>query len=826
MKLTRYSKSAVLLPPVFCLFLVFGVHADTGQGGVSSQDRSPQVAAGVEPGPLRDQAVIYARAGDYPLAIKLLERLLALDVGNTDAYHDLIIVLGWAEQDQQALQLARDLDPGKVPVDVLESLAKSARNVADFAQSTRWYKRALTQSPARLESHLGLALALADAGQPDEALRSLQAIGQSEQNGLRVLMTKAYIHHSGADYASAIAVYDSILVKNNNHRDALRGKIFSMQRLFLPAQAIALAGAHPGTLTEYELAQLNADWAAVQIRWANQGASNPAQATDELDAALQTISETQQRSSPEVAVQRRAAFDRVVALRSQLRMAESVAEYEQLAAATEQIPAYVLGAAAGAYLHLRQPAEAQELLLRALQLDPDSFSLQQDQVYLYVDLEQHDAAMALAESLRQDEPVWLQVPGSRIIKSNPRRLQAEITAGLSLSFADQLVLAQIRFEELLERAPHNTSLRHELATVYRRRGWPDRALFEYDQVVSIEPGLTAAAVGHAHTLLDQRQYKMAEQDIGSLVAVAGHRQDVTQLGQRWGLINKHEYRIDTRVGKSSGDQFGSQQYNIDAHFYLKPLAYRWRAFVRSADAFAEFPDGDVSRRRLGTGIEYRGADWVSSVELNGDRKGGGDLGVHTRVQWFASDTWSLGALWETQSDAVPLRGYRLGLDADRIGLSLDYRASELRQLSLSSTETNISDGNTRHSWSLRARQRLVTRPAYKFDLAAEVVTSRANAQDVVYFNPRRDTLLRLTASNDWRTYRRYDYAFTQQVNVGYGHYWQDAHGSSPVGSLEYLVNIDFDASLRLNFGLRFARDVFDGDAENATFFTAGIAGVF
>lgn len=825
MKLTCYLKTVVLLPSALCLLMASRVSAQPDPDTALSAQRS-SVMMDTSPLQQREHAVKLARAGAYEPAIALLEHLLASDPDNAAAYYDLLVILGWAEQDQRALQLADRLDSVTAPVQVLESLGKSSRNIGDFAQSLRWYEQAIFRSPGRLEAQLGQALALADSGQPAKALQTLDAITGSERVAPKVLMAKAYIHQSRVDRSAAIEAYDVILAGDPEHRGALRGKIFALQQLRLPAQALTLAKAHPLALSGQEKAQLNADWAAVQIRWANQTAGDKLHANAALDMALHTIAASRTQMAGAAAVQRRADYDRIVALRSLQRMTEAVFAYEQLAVTTEQIPAYVLAAVAEAYMYLRQPEQAQELLLRALEQEPYSFALQRNQFYVYVDLERHQAAMTLAETLRQSQAVWLQMPGSRIVKSNPRRMQAEIIAGLSLSFADRLPQAEERFESLLTQAPNNTDLRHELATVYRRRGWVERALFEYQQALSIEPELTAAAVGHAHALLDRRQYALAEHSIHSLLAARPDRQDVLQLSQRWRQLNQNEYRIDSSAGKSSGSQFGSEQYNVDGIFFTRPLAYRWRPFVHSTDAFAEFPEGDTARRRLGAGVEYRSASWVGSLELDNDRNGGGELGVQGQAKWIASDVWSLAALWETQSDVIPLRGHRLGLDADRIGLRVEYRRNELQQISMYGEQTQISDGNTRYGWSLQGRQRIVTRPAYKFDLGAEIFTSRSSAQDVVYFSPRHATSLRVNAFNDWRTYRRYDFAFTQQFNLGLGYFWQDAHGGNPVASLEYLANIDVNATLSLRFGVRFAHDVYDGDTENATFFTAGIAGRF
>lgn len=825
-QLVQYLRAMVLLPSVFCILLAPRVSANPAAGAVVLPlDDYRQSASAESPERLRELAVQRGRLGDYQSAIDILKRMLERDPDNTGALHDLMIILGWAERDQEVLTLADRLDTKNAPVDVLETLAKASRNSGKFEQSVSWYERAISRSPARLDSHLGLAMVYADMGQQGQALRTLRSVSIGDRRHPRLWMARAYIHRSNADYAPAIAAYDEILADDPDHRGALRGKMLTMQHLLLPEQALDIASVHPGVLTEDELGQLHTDWAAVQIRWANQTATGKSIDRYPLKNALDEITEISRQFADNDTVQRRIRFDRIVALKSQQRMTEAVSEYERLAAATDSIPAYVLGAAAGAYSYLRQPEKAQELLARALQQEPDNFTLNHDLFYAYVDLEQHQQAMDLAEKMRHKQPVWRQVPGSRVVKGNPRRMQAEITAGASLAFADQLPQSQARFEDLLSQAPHNTDLRQELATVYRRRGWTDRALFEYQQVLSVEPDLTPARVGSAHALLDGRQYQIAEHEINSLVSEMPGKGDVMRLRQRWEQHNKHQFYIHSSFGDSSGVQLGSRQHRIDGYFFVKPLAYRLRPFVHTSDAFAEFPEGDATRRRLGVGIEYRAAAWLGSLEVNNDRSGG-ETGIDGRMKWFISDIWSLAGVWQTNSNVIPLRAHRIGLDTDHIGVRFTHRASESRQVLMSGEQLRFSDGNTRYNWLLQGRQRVVTRPTYKLDLDAEIFASTGSAQNVVYFNPSHDTSVVVTAINEWRTYRRYDFSFTQQFNIAFGYYRQDSFDTSPIGSLQYLANIDVNEGLSVRLGVRYARNVYDGDTENGTFFTLGLAGSF
>jgi len=816
----------VLLPLALSVFLALPINADAEAAASSISAVSPaETVSDVSLARLRHDAVQNARLGQYQSAIDTLSALSERYPNDAETLHDLLIVLGWAERDQEALDSAERLTIDRAPSTVLNSLGKSARNVRDFEKAVQWYELAVSRLGASVDSHIGLAMALADIGRPEKAMHALQVAAVDDRHHSEVLMTEAYIFRSDRRYPQAITAYEKVLTINPEHRGALRGKTLTLQRLLLPHQALSLASQHPGILSEDEFAQIHADRIAVQIRWVGQTATDDTAGEFSLSPVLRELSEIQHRYADNDPVQRRLRFDRIVALRNLQRMDEVVSEYEQLDAEDDSVPAYVLGNAAAAYSFLKQPEKAEVLLRKALQQEPGSFSLNRDLFYVYVDQEEHERAMILAEEMRQGQPVWHQEPGSRVAKTNTQRMQAEIMAGLSLAFADQLSGSQARFEDLLSRAPHNTDLRHELGSVYRNRGWTDRALFQYRQVLAVEPELIPARVGLAHTMLDSRHYKVAEHEINELVAEQPARQDVLRLSKRWQNENKYQYRIDSLFGDSSGDQFGSRQYEINAYFAAKPLAYRWRPFVRTHDTFAEFPEGDSERRRVGAGLDYRAVNWAGSIELSNDRSGG-EAGLHGRVEWRISDLWSLGGLWETNSDAVPLRGHRIGVDADRIGANLTYRASEQRQIRLSGEQSDLSDGNTRNSWLLTGRQRLVTRPAYKLDLTAEAFASDSSAQNAVYFNPNSDSSVTVTAINEWRTYRRFDFSFTQQLNIAVGYYRQDSFGTGSIGSLQYLANVNVVDGLSARFSVRYARNVYDGLAEYGTFFTLGIAGSF
>jgi hypothetical protein len=153
--------------------------------------------------------------------------------------------------------------------------------------------------------------------------------------------------------------------------------------------------------------------------------------------------------------------------------------------------------------------------------------------------------------------------------------------GLARAYADQLAQSQQHFEHLSTTLPHNTDIRQELANVYRWRGWIDRALSEYAQVLAVEPGLISARVGNAHTQLDNRDYASVEQELVYLQESYPFEPAITDLEKRWDIHNQQEMTVDASTGRSSGETFGEDQYQIDAAWYSLGLTTPTQSFLRA-----------------------------------------------------------------------------------------------------------------------------------------------------------------------------------------------------------------------------------------------------
>jgi biofilm PGA synthesis protein PgaA len=325
--------------------------------------------------------------------------------------------------------------------------------------------------------------------------------------------------------------------------------------------------------------------------------------------------------------------------------------------------------------------------------------------------------------------------------------------------------------------------------------------------------------------MDRRDYDLAEAEIGELSLDYPEEPAVQLLEERWEIHQRSELQADARFGTSSGETFGQDQYTVDTIWFSSPFAYRYRAYLQTHDAYSEFPEGDGRRRRLGGGIEYRYRRWLASAGLSASR-GGGDVGLRSRIGYRYSDTITLGGRFETRSNEAPLRGARVGVSATAAGAEIDYSPHESAWLGAGVTLVDLSDGNRTVSARVAGGRRLLNRPAYKLTALGEVDASRSRRDDVAYFSPRRSLGWMLGLRNDHTLHRRYDFAVSHAFTARAGRYDQQGYGAGGVWDLEYLVRTDIDRRWRAYAGVTRTSRVYDGDREYSTFFVAGLGARF
>ena len=769
----------------------------------------------------REAAVELARGGNFDEALESLGALRDEDPLNPLSLHDETAVLGWAGHDLEAFENAVLIDFRTAPGFVINAVARAARNIGEFDDAVRWYGMLLDRDVGDLDARRGLAQTHADAGRFNRAWSVIEEAPEKKHNDVDLILTRAYLYEREQRLLEALASYQRVAEMQPDNRAALRGEALMLRAVLMPRQALALARDYPDILSSEESLHLEADVAALQVRHAAQSYYPASRRHEGTDSALAKVNALLERDDLDPVMRSRLRYDRIVALTNRLHMSAAIEEFEALDDDVSAVPAYALAAAGRAYLGERQPETARDLLELALSKGPDNFHIKFQLFFAYADLQNANRALELSKELMATLPEVNRLPGSRVVKGNENYLRAAIMFGLARAYFDQLDQSQEYFENLLSRIPHNTDVRHELANVYRWRGWLDRSLSEYAQVLAVEPELVSARVGHAHARLDNRDYATVERELQSLGEYYGDEPMVKTLADRWRLHNRQELVTDIQIGESSGPTFGNEQYNVDISWYSKPLARRYRVIAFTHDAYAKFIEGEEHRKRIGAGVEFRHRRWLATARLSAPRAGG-VLGLRGTADYRFSDSWNFGALVETESDATPLRGQRVGVSSDLLGVSAAFTRNESANVRALLRYQEYSDQNSGLSLLLLAQQKLFGGPRFRLALNGEAGIDSHKLDNVSYFSPRRSQTLAAGLRFDWMMMRRYDFGLTHTLSGMTGQYDQSGYEADDIWSFSYLFQADLNDRLNMNIGVSRRSNVYDGSREYATFLLGGV----
>ncbi|HEY4732788.1 MAG TPA: hypothetical protein VIH66_06030, partial [Gammaproteobacteria bacterium] len=362
-------------------------------------------------------------------------------------------------------------------------------------------------------------------------------------------------------------------------------------------------------------------------------------------------------------------------------------------------------------------------------------------------------------------------------------------------------------------APYNTDIRSAHADVSFYRGWLRQALSDYELTLAADPGHVGARSGHANALLNLYEFRQADTEIQLLDDEYPGDKAVVGLQRLWELHNMRELRVDVARGLNSGFQEGSDDLTLDAYLYARPQRYHYRPFVLGHLGRARFPQGNVTYRRYGAGLEYRRRD----VELTGElTTGPGDYdetGVGARLNWMPDDYWRFDFTADSYSNDIPLRARLDDIDGWSASLNTAYRYSESRRLDLRLHRIEFSDDNLRSGGTFTYMERLVTGPRYKLDGTLELSVSQNTRDDAPYFNPARDAFQGITLTNEWLTSRRYTRALRQRLGFGIGSYHQTGFGTRGTWNARYEHDWEINDQFNLMYGISRSRHIYDGDSE-------------
>ncbi len=760
-------------------------------------------------------AVEEARRGQYDSALQRLSSLVKAYPSRQVFLYDYISVLAWAGRDEEVLKQLSRINLKRTPGYVLNAIGKSARNRRQPDLAIRLYREALKRRSEKRQARLGLALSLAEAGQPREAEEQIRVLLRRNPASVELLEALAYVKQVDGDYAGAIAAYDRLLAKKPNHRTARRGRILNMIRLGAAHEAARLARHESGLFSEEEQQQIASHKAAAVVRWGRLPVVNPAERHRDSDQAIRLLEKQYEQMKDKTASStRRNRFDLISAYRNRRYMSEVVALYEQLREqGIKQFPPYVQAAVGEAFLSLRQPERAVVLLEQAVKAYPDDLDVQYALYYAYLESGRYEKSLSHIDALAASLPEKEWQPASKKLVWSADKLYAQTVAAQARAYVGRLDAAERELRLLMSQAPADSDVRNALAGVALWRGWPRQALAEYRVVLARDPENLGARTGVARVMLARGDIAGADSTLESLSVYYRDDPQVKELLREAEVGKKREFWLGINGGSSSSLYQGSDEFGIETYYYDKPSRPGLRPFLFLLHSEADFSGLTATRNRLAAGLHYRKQDLVLRGSIS---DGDGAPGVSLKGDWAFTDHLRAHLSVDSFSNQTPLQAELSGVEAWSFSAGAEYRFHESRRLGLSAQYMGFDDGNRRKIFTAFGRQRLINRMRYQLEGELTAYRQTNSEDDAAYFNPSRQITMELGLNNQWQTWRRYEKSMHQRLLVNFGSSSQRGFDTELIWRVGYEHHWSFSRQLSLSYGISRARPVYDGNQEYTT----------
>ena len=783
--------------------------------------------AGQKVAQAHDEAIREARSGQLPQAIALLDRLAAEVPTDLGIAWDRVVVLTWANRDAEAIRLYKQLPKDQAPDYAVAAIAGAYRDIKDYAEALDLYRHGKQKWSKNPVFVAGEVRTMTDMANPAPALGIAELALKSHGDTLELLLAAAYAAIGAKSPVDALRYTDRALKLAPQDRGALQQHILAMEAMGAPAIALQFAKDHPSLMASSDIRRLEGSAAAELIRFGELSPPSESERFAAPDRAIATLDALIQRWSQEGpgAAQNvvRARFDRLLALHDRLRMKEVVSEFEDLWRASAKIPEYVLPPVADAYLSLRRPNMAVYVDRWALALDPQDVAAHLGLALALVETEDFDGAIQEVDEVAKRLSPWIYLKGSPLPIPNQSKFDADVAAANARLYADDLPEAQQRFSAMTDLAPNNITTRLGLANVYGARGWPRLAKKEIEIATTQEPRSFEVAAATAENSYELQNWPQADAEIAALRQRFPESPDTRRLSSMWQNHNRWEFQFSGERSLSSATSIaGGSGILLGGQLYSPPIANQWRPYAGYRVAHERESEGNVTERIYDTGVAFSYLNLASSAEVRLVDYGPKHVGGTIATTWSVDDYWQLSGQGEILSSDTPRRALLHHTTANSASGSIDYRASERRNVKVSAELMTFSDGNLRSEVDGAADQRLITRPHFDLGATLRIAASQNTLRSTPYYNPRHDALGTLGLDASQIIYRRYEFAYSHSLLFSLGPYWEQGFGTGLAWNLEYRQTIKKGEAIQASIGVGLARQPYDGSYEDSIAITFNV----
>lgn len=764
------------------------------------------------------RALTQAQSGDYPQALHSLKLLAAKYPHPNRYFYDYISILNWAGQHQKIVALSADLSLQQAPSYVLKAVAIAYRHQRDYQKAEKTYRIMGNRFPSLLEAKIGLGLVLIDQKKYSPARAVLFPLQKTKLENIELLHAIAYFHEAQQQRIAALAIYQRILDLKPSDRASQRKKVITLNDIGASQLANSFIK-DPGLFSNGELARIRSNMAAQRIRWAAIPPEQEKMRFNEIDQAIAELEKNIEGARLAEGESSKFSligqFDLLVALRDRYKMEETVKLYDKLRALNVAVPAYAQRAACDALLYLERPDQAEACYLQVKRtVREDNPNLDLALFYAYLENEKATLAQQWVKEVAAKQAPYIVGKGQKPLrKPNPKKIQAETIAALSVAYADKLEDAEKQIVAFHQLAPYNTDLRRELANIDYWRGWPRKAEEEYAIGLNQEPKHIGLRLGLARNQLALKQYEQAEQSINLLFQQYPEDKGIALQYQLWNIHNMREFKTEISTSESSGGVNGSRGLDINSYLYSRPMDKNYRLYLHQRHSQATFSEGDGLINHGGIGVEYTAENILLMTELHHNDYADHRLAINFKGEYSLDDHWSTSFAVEGLSGDTPLRALNQGIYAKSASWGGQYRWHESRATGLNLSYLDFSDGNERKSISGFWKERWYSSYDYKFSTRLDLYSSDNSKANTIYFNPDKDLAGSVALENEWLSWRHYENSFHQRLIVSVGFYNQENYSTGDTWGLQYEHRWAADHRLEVIYGIKRANNLYDGDYE-------------
>ncbi|RYC40520.1 poly-beta-1,6 N-acetyl-D-glucosamine export porin PgaA [Pectobacterium zantedeschiae] len=769
-----------------------------------------------------DTLIINARQGDISPATSWLDGQSRNRVLTAAEVTDWLLINGWAGNDAEVVRIWKTYSPSmSLPDPALRAAAKSYRNLRQWQSSVELWSRVLQRSPRDDDARSGLILTLADAGQTKRAL---------ELAGPRVKREPTANHWRELAWVQRIAGMhtDSLFSIMQAMRYAPQDKallydysdILSNNKISAPALKALENGKPHGIQTDEKQRQRELEEAAELVRLSFITSTTENERFVVADRALARYDRLmkQWRTLPSAKTSYRyARIDRLGALLVRYRMEEIISEYQSLLKERE-IPSYARAWVASAYLYLKQPEKAEQILSSVIQEDPSLRSQivrKGDFFYSILENEKVEQAAQLSVQAEEKTPYKKSVYGLPTAIPNDDWVDIKHLRIQSLISHNDLPAAQRLAESLAFSGPGNQELNISLAQVYLNRGWPRRAEVLLKRAELLEPRSFGVETHQGLTALELQEWRQLDQLTDDTMARYPDDFSVKRLARLRQVHHMAELRISGTQGlKSDSPVKGMNDTDIDAVLYSPPFADHWRVFSGGAFNQSDFTEGRAIHRTIRGGVEFTDRDNWAEAEFSHRNFGfGSDIGARLSYRHDINDFWRVGLSAERLMRSTPLRALKNDVTANGGGGYVRWRQSERRSWQADLSNGWFSDGNRRQEYALSGQERVFSSPFLILDFTPSISLGSNSKQAVSYYNPRNYVAVLPAFTLDHLLYRHYQTEWHQEVNAGVGRYWQKGESAGAITTLGYGQRVRWNDVLDVGVSAQWDKRPYDGKRE-------------